>query len=1595
MSNKPLESLLSKMRPKPDILEQEHKEVKVINVPLEQARSKPTLKPNPEEEVVIQNIGIEDSREKNADFDIAELNQRLLQNKLAKVRDSTKAPVVAEAEAESETIIIKPKAKKLKVKPTLKLVEELEGEVAPAIEAVDLDQELAEVEDDEPSKRKRITKKPKKGVAELSPEEWVDINGESIIERLPAKSPQVNYKVSSYYMNNREVFISFINSLMEPYRDQILDESNPVTCETIGNSSEDVSLLTHQKIVRDYLNLYTPYRGLLLYHGLGSGKCHKKGTPIMLADGSIELVENLKIGDFLMGDNSVPREIISLARGRDKMYDIIPIKGEKYTVNQEHILCLKASGFPKICRNNHKANTHYNIQWIENNEFKSKTFSFHPEKNDEVEIKEIAYQFYDQILLNKETNNNVYEISVKDYLKLSNKKKGFLKGYRVPIDFSEKELPMDPYLIGYWLGDGSSYGPQITSQDSSVLKYFSNKLKEYNLSMRFGNKYAYNIFGNGRYGSNPFLTTLKSLNLIKNKHIPMIYKCNSRDNRMKLLAGLIDSDGHLDRNNGFEFCQKNEKLMDDVIYLARSLGFSCYKSQKNTSWTYKGIKNYGTAFRCCINGIGIEEIPTLIPRKRAGSRKQIKDALVTGIKVEYVNEDDYYGFNLDGNHRYVMGDFTVSHNSLSSIAIAEGMKSAKQVIIMLPASLRRNYIEELKKGGDPLYRKNQYWEWVSIVANPEAAETLSSVLNLTMDFIKKKKGAWLVNAKEAESNYEGLSSDQKRSLNEQLEEMISAKYQFINYNGLRRDKFSTMSNNFETNIFDNKVVVIDEAHNFVSRIVNKLTKEKEIPSDKTGKKERVSLFLSLIMYEMLLRANNAKIVLLSGTPVINYPNELGIMFNMLRGYIKTWEIPLNIKTTQRINQAEIERIFASEKLHDYIEYSPSNKKLMITRNPFGFENKVKEDGSYHGVTSDQKKRKDAQTGKNVFYERGQESDADFERKIIHILRDAGIEGVLGGIQVHMFKALPDKLDDFLSLFVDSEKGGIKNSDLFKRRILGLTSYFKSAQEELLPRYEKLADFKVIKVPMSDYQFVVYELAREAERKQENKKKTKKVDENGIYKEPSSTYRIFSRLYCNFVMPRPPGRPVPLKRGQESEPFVCPSESAVDVDADLALDQFYAQEQTKISEEIFEKFMEVMENVPKKKESRDLTEEDDIEEDGDDVLNKIGDIDYPARIEAAFDCLKKNAAKYLSKSALEKYSPKYLHILENIEDTDHLGNHLVYSQFRTLEGIGIFTLVLDYNGFTRFKIRKDALGDWELDISPENRGKPTYALYTGTESAEEKEMIRNIYNGDWPEGSKVTQELRKIANNNNMGEIIKVFMITASGSEGINLRNTRYVHIMEPYWNPARIDQVVGRARRICSHKALPEALQTVEVFLYLMTFSPAQMASDGAIELKLKDKSKKKYPIAPGSSKLTEIPFTSDEALYEISNIKEEVSEKLMTAIKESSIDCAIYSRAGAKEQLHCLAFPDAKTGDYSYVPSLKKEEKDSTQVVNKKLIEWTGVEVKIKKKSYIARKINDKLYYIYDYDSYTRALANPSVEPTQLGTLEINKEGKQVFKKI
>ena len=161
----------------------------------------------------------------------------------------------------------------------------------------------------------------------------------------------------------------------------------------------------------------------------------------------------------------------------------------------------------------------------------------------------------------------------------------------------------------------------------------------------------------------------------------------------------------------------------------------------------------------------------------------------------------------------------------------------------------------------------------------------------------------------------------------------------------------------------------------------------------------------------------------------------------------------------------------------------------------------------------------------------------------------------------------------------------------------------------------------------------------------------------------------------------------------------------------------------------------MEQEPEEKEDifdeenfeKDVLEEDPNDEDN--ILNKMGDDTYEQRIQDALNYLKEHERKYLSIKGLTIYSPKYKAMLENIINPAHIGLHLIYSQFRTLEGIGIFTLVLDANGFAPFRLKKNAAGKWEIKEKANEIGKLKYALYTGKEGADEKELVRKIYNGE--------------------------------------------------------------------------------------------------------------------------------------------------------------------------------------------------------------------------------------------------------------------------
>lgn len=348
----------------------------------------------------------------------------------------------------------------------------------------------------------------------------------------------------------------------------------------------------------------------------GIGKCFAKGTPILMFDGVIKPVEEIKEGELVMGPDSTPRKVISLSQGRDELFRVTPVKGDSFVVNSSHILSVKMT-------ENHK---------------------------------------------------QIINLTLSDYLARSNNFKHHAKLYRTGVDFESvltHDLKELAYYIGLWLGDGSSKRlTEVTTADKEIQTYLSNLASNFGLSLTAYNNgskaTSWNITTQamgGRKDRNILLNELKKLDISSNKSIPLSFKTASRISRLKLLAGYLDADGSL-ASNTFEFSSVNKNLADDISFIARSLGFSVYvKPCHKTCQTGNG----GVYYRGNISG-DIHLIPTLLPRKQAKMRQQKKSVLVTGFKVEPVGLGDYYGFGVDGDHLFLLGDFTVVHNSGLSIA---------------------------------------------------------------------------------------------------------------------------------------------------------------------------------------------------------------------------------------------------------------------------------------------------------------------------------------------------------------------------------------------------------------------------------------------------------------------------------------------------------------------------------------------------------------------------------------------------------------------------------------------------------------------------------------------------------------------------------------------------------------------------------------------------------------------------------------------------------------------------------------------------------------------------------------------------------------
>jgi hypothetical protein len=280
-------------------------------------------------------------------------------------------------------------------------------------------------------------------------------------------------------------------------------------------------------------------------------------------------------------------------------------------------------------------------------------------------------------------------------------------------------------------------------------------------------------------------------------------------------------------------------------------------------------------------------------------------------------------------------------------------------------------------------------------------------------------------------------------------------------------------------------------------------------------------------------------------------------------------------------------------------------------------------------------------------------------------------------------------------------------------------------------------------------------------------------------------------------------------------------------------------------------------------------------------------------------------QYLSAS-LEMYSPKYATMLKNIRASP--GPVLVYSQFKTLEGLGIFAAALRASPekYVQLDIYKPAGGEWELvPGTAAAAAAPRYILYTGDQDLDKRRLLLQLYNADIanlpPRLSSQCAELLRGDPDNRNGNIARVFMITQSGAEGISLFNTRQVHIMEPYWNNVRLQQVRGRAIRLCSHMNLPWDDRTVELFTYLSVFTDKQKA-EGARALIMADKG-----------------MSTDEIIFDIATKKQTLSDGLFEIIQTAAVDCELHFHEHGKVT-QCFKFPENYRPLFTHHPDWRKD---------------------------------------------------------------------------
>lgn len=476
--------------------------------------------------------------------------------------------------------------------------------------------------------------------------------------------------------------------------------------------------------------LFEPHRYKVIYGGRGGSRCLQVGTEIIMADGTLCKIEDVKKGELVMGADSKPREVLTVSKGKSQLYRVKQTSAEDYVVNDTHVLSLKKS---LSCAKD-RGERMPSGKW-------RRTRGRYPDYPD------------------------ICNFPIKEIISKSNRWKSLFRGYRAGlITFKPKPVRIDPYILGVWLADGTARELRITTKDQEVIESCREYAQSFGGEVSVCDKKDVNAFDIGfrvRVGNkNPIWQNFLVYNLKNNKHIPQDYIINSEHVRLELLAGMLDGDAHLNHNT-YYLTQVKENLARGIKQIADSLGFrTSITRRKFFDKEHLANGHIVKAANRAIWSVSISGNAWRIPcrvKYKALTKEDVKpnkDFLLSQITIEDAGYGEYAGIGIDGDRLFLLADGTVTHNSWSCARALLLFAVQKPIRVLCAREVQksiRDSVHKLLSDQIQLLGLGSFFEvQEAVIKVRNGGEfTFSGLSTQTIDSIKSMEGVDYVWAEEA------------------------------------------------------------------------------------------------------------------------------------------------------------------------------------------------------------------------------------------------------------------------------------------------------------------------------------------------------------------------------------------------------------------------------------------------------------------------------------------------------------------------------------------------------------------------------------------------------------------------------------------------------------------------------------------------------------------------------------------------------------------------------------------------------------------------------------------------------------------------------